>query len=329
MAGHSVLADVYADVFSLDELAQASGAAPSTLQALVDGGRLPLVTGTSFVRGADAVAIGRWLLDHDEREPFGLSSMQQARAERGEPGRLARMSSAGVHVMAAGLLLWTSGPRVDATVEEPAVRTRLVFVVDPGAGGSGGGGTPSRPRPQTRTRPEPPAEVAPVPQPPPLEATSFAAPVLSTMPATPSRVSTEEALDRTTRDPALVDGAGPGKTGGIGATQGSGIGEGTGPGEGGAGYGSGRGVSPPRLLREVKAVYSEDARRLGITGEVVLSIVIEADGRVGNVRVVRGLGAGLDERAVLAVREWQFAPARRLGTPVAVTVEAVVSFNLR
>ena len=127
----------------------------------------------------------------------------------------------------------------------------------------------------------------------------------------------------------LADGSGPGKTGGIGATQGSGIGEGTGPGEGGAGYGSGRGVSPPRLLREVKATYSEDARRLGITGEVVLSIVVEADGRVGNVRLVRGLGAGLDERAVAAVREWQFAPARRLGTPVAVAVEVVVSFNLR
>ena len=51
------------DVFSLDELARATGAAPSTLRGLVDSGRLPLVSGTSFVRGRDAVAIGRWLLD--------------------------------------------------------------------------------------------------------------------------------------------------------------------------------------------------------------------------------------------------------------------------
>src|SRR5688572_28341207 len=125
--------DVYADVFTLDELAKATGASPSTLLALVDSGRLPVVTGTSFVRGGDAVAIGRWLLDHDEREPFGLSSVLQSHLPGGEPGRLARMSSAAVHVMAAGILLWTSGPRVDATVEEPRVRTRLVFVVDPGA----------------------------------------------------------------------------------------------------------------------------------------------------------------------------------------------------
>jgi periplasmic protein TonB len=325
--------DVSGDVFSLDEVAQATGTSASTLRALIDSGRLPVVRGTTsgmtLVHGRDALAIGRWLLDHDEREPFGLSSVLQSGQRPDEPGRLARMSSAGVHVMAAGLLLWAGTPHVDATVEEPAVRTRLVFVVDPGAGSSGGGGTPSRPRPKTRTRPEPPAEAQPTPPPPPLETTSFAAPILSSMPATPSRVSTEEALDRTTRDATLADGVGPGKTGGIGDTQRSGIGEGTGPGEGGAGYGSGRGVSPPRLLREVKAVYSEDARRQGITGEVLLSIVIEADGRVGNVRVVRGLGAGLDERAVAAVREWQFAPARRLGTPVAVTVEVVVSFNLR
>jgi protein TonB len=239
------------------------------------------------------------------------------------------MSSAGAHVVAAGLLLWTSGPRVDATVEEPPTRTRLVFVVDPGRGSSGGGGTPSRPRPETRKSPEPPPEPPKTVPPPPLEATSFAAPVLSSMPATPSRVSTEEALDRTKRDPAVADGAGPGTTGGVGNTPRSGIGEGSGPGEGGAGYGNGRGVSPPRLLHEVKAVYTEDARRLGLTGEVVLSIVVEADGHVGNVRLVRGLGAGLDERAIAAVREWQFAPAKRLGTPVAVTVEAVVSFNLR
>lgn len=68
---------------------------------------------------------------------------------------------------------------------------------------------------------------------------------------------------------------------------------------------------------------------MGLIGDVVLSIVIEADGRVGNVRLVRGLGAGLDEQAIAAVRQWQFSPAKRLGTPVAVTVEAVMTFNLR
>jgi periplasmic protein TonB len=47
------------------------------------------------------------------------------------------------------------------------------------------------------------------------------------------------------------------------------------------------------------------------------------------VRVMRGLGGGLDERAVQAVRQWRFTPARRLGTPVDVMVEVAVEFRLR
>ncbi len=328
MAGSVFSKPVFSDVFSLDELAQATGSSPHALMALVESGRLPVIAGTSFVRGRDAVVLGRWLLDHEHGEPFGLSSTPREHEHAEGHARLARMSSAAVHVVAAGLLLWTSGPRADTAMEEPAPHTRLVFVVDPGAGSKGGGGRPSRPRPRPRAQPQPPVEVAPTP-PPPLQVATFAAPILSTLPTPPSRVSTREALNQATPDATIADGAGPGKTGGIGSTQRSGIGEGEGPGEGGAGNGSGSGVSAPRLLREVKAVYSEDARRRGITGEVVLAIVVEADGLVGDVRVVRGLGAGLDERAVAAVRGWQFVPARRLGAPVAVTVEAVVSFSLR
>jgi protein TonB len=45
--------------------------------------------------------------------------------------------------------------------------------------------------------------------------------------------------------------------------------------------------------------------------------------------VVRGLGAGLNERAIAAVRQWRFQPARRRGTPVAVVVNVSVGFSLR
>jgi len=47
------------------------------------------------------------------------------------------------------------------------------------------------------------------------------------------------------------------------------------------------------------------------------------------VRVRRGLDAGLDQRAIAAVREWRFAPARRQGEPVDVIVEVSVEFTLR
>ena len=53
------------------------------------------------------------------------------------------------------------------------------------------------------------------------------------------------------------------------------------------------------------------------------------DGSVGDVRVMQGLGSGLDERAVAAVRQWRFDPARRKGVAVDVIVEVAVEFSLR
>ena len=91
----------------------------------------------------------------------------------------------------------------------------------------------------------------------------------------------------------------------------------------------GSGVEPPRLLHEVKPSYSEDARRRGIEGSVVLEIVVRDDGRVGDLRVIQRLGYGLDDRAMEAVRQWRFTPATRVGQPVDVIVEVAVEFLLR
>jgi protein TonB len=79
----------------------------------------------------------------------------------------------------------------------------------------------------------------------------------------------------------------------------------------------------------VKAQYTDEARRRGTTGNVILEIVVNRDGTVGEVSIRRGLGVGLDERAIAAVRQWKFAPARRLGEPVDVIVEVAVEFMLR
>jgi len=129
--------------------------------------------------------------------------------------------------------------------------------------------------------------------------------------------------------PGDAGGAGTGRDGGSGPGRGNGIGDGTNGGTGGGPYRPGSGIEPPRLLREVKATYSEEARRANITGDVVMEVVVRADGTVGSARVTRGLGFGLDERATAAVREWRFTPARRLGVPVDVIVEVAMEFNLR
>ena len=83
------------------------------------------------------------------------------------------------------------------------------------------------------------------------------------------------------------------------------------------------------MLKEVKPDYSEEARRRGVEGDVVMEIVVRHDGSVGDVRVLQGLGQGLDERAIAAVRRWRFAPATRRGVPVDVLVEVAMEFKLR
>jgi TonB family protein len=110
---------------------------------------------------------------------------------------------------------------------------------------------------------------------------------------------------------------------------GPGIGPGSGGGTGGGPYRGGSGITPPSLLREVKPDYTEEGRRRGIEGEVELEIVIRHDGSVGDVRLLHGLGSGLDERAIDAVRQWRFSPATRQGAPVDVFVQVSVEFRLR
>jgi periplasmic protein TonB len=79
----------------------------------------------------------------------------------------------------------------------------------------------------------------------------------------------------------------------------------------------------------VKPDYTDEGRRRTIEGDVVLEIVVRSDGTVGSVKLLQGLGAGLDQRATEAVRQWRFSPARRYGTPVDVIVEVAMEFKLR
>ena len=82
------------------------------------------------------------------------------------------------------------------------------------------------------------------------------------------------------------------------------------------------------MLREVKPDYTEAARGEAVEGDVLLEVIVLADGSVGEVRVLRGLGFGLDERAVAAMRQWRFRPAERGGVPVSVFVEVAMTFRL-
>ena len=268
---------------------------------------------------------------------------------RGIRGPLAVSSSLHAGLIAALVAMTMLGfGRVEATSEpvEPQPM-RLVYLAIPGPGGGGGGGglkqltKPPKaerkgsehldsPIPRRTPPPEPdPPPPEPLPEPEPLP------PVQAPVVEAPANERDRSGLPEPTNE--VADSRGPGTNGGVGAGdgtglgsgEGSGIGEGEGGGTGGGPYRPGSGITPPGLLHEVKPDYTEEARRLGIRGDVVMEIVVRRDGRVGDVRVLQGLGHGLDERAVAAVRQWSFSPATRRGTPVDVMVEVAMEFKLR
>jgi TonB family protein len=78
------------------------------------------------------------------------------------------------------------------------------------------------------------------------------------------------------------------------------------------------GAELPVLVTRVDARYPEPARRLNLSGDVVLRIVVEANGTVGRIEVLTPGPAGMTEAAGDAVRRWTFRPARVAGQPVAV-----------
>jgi TonB family protein len=123
-------------------------------------------------------------------------------------------------------------------------------------------------------------------------------------------------------------GIGSGKGGGVGSGSGVGFGPGSGAGYGGGVYRIGGGVSAPVPVFKPEPEYSEEARKAKYQGSVTLAIVIMPDGSTSNIRVVRPLGLGLDEKAIEAVTKWKFRPSLKDGKPVAVSANVEVNFRL-
>lgn len=87
-------------------------------------------------------------------------------------------------------------------------------------------------------------------------------------------------------------------------------------------------VLPAEILSKPTPVYTQEARSLRIEGEVLLEVVLEASGKLRVVRVVRGLGHGLDDNAVKAAEQIHFKPAVRDGQPTDSTVVVHIIFQI-
>jgi len=128
--------------------------------------------------------------------------------------------------------------------------------------------------------------------------------------------------------PGSGGGIGSGSGGGIGSGKGAGYGPGEGGGVGGGAYSIGGGVSAPSVLYKVDPEYSEEARKAKYSGTVVLYIEVDTTGHARNMRILKGIGLGLDEKALDAVNKWRFKPGLKDGKPVVVRAQIEVNFRL-
>jgi len=123
-------------------------------------------------------------------------------------------------------------------------------------------------------------------------------------------------------------GIGSGSGGGVGLGSGAGVGTGSGGGIGGGVYKVGGGISAPQALATPDPEYTEEARNAKTQGMCVLRLIVDDQGNPRDIRVVRGLGFGLDAKAIDAVKQWRFQPAMKDGRPVSVLISVEVGFHL-
>lgn len=123
-------------------------------------------------------------------------------------------------------------------------------------------------------------------------------------------------------------GMGSGNGGGIGPGSGAGYGPGHGGNFGGGAYRIGGGVSAPVPIYKPEPEYSEEARKAKFQGTVVLFIVVDEKGNPRDLKVIRPLGLGLDQKAIEAVTKWKFRPGMKDGHPVPVQATIEVNFRL-
>ena len=128
--------------------------------------------------------------------------------------------------------------------------------------------------------------------------------------------------------PLLGNSMGNGRGSGLGSGNGAGLGSGVGGNYGGGVRQVGGGVSEPKLIHEVEPEFSEEARKAKFMGNVLVSLVVDEHGVPQGVHVTRGVGMGLDEKAVDAVKQYRFRPATEGGKPVAVYLNVEVAFQI-
>ncbi|MEQ1949207.1 MAG: energy transducer TonB [Bryobacteraceae bacterium] len=258
----------------------------------------------------------------------------------GGNGTSAGIGSLLIHVGVVALLLFLGSLKpVQKMMKEtailiaPDISQYIGKKMDKQSGGGGGGGARSpieaskgklpKPKPRQFTPPRVDEVQAKLPMPasiiapddiPNIDASNFGDPLSK--------------LGIPSNGTGGLGGIGSGIGGGVGSGRGAGVGPGSGGGFGGGVYRIGGGVSAPSVLSKVEPEYSEEARKAKWQGTVVLQLVVDDQGRPQNLKVLRSLGLGLDQKAIEAVEKWRFKPGMKDGKAVPVMATIEVNFRL-
>jgi periplasmic protein TonB len=242
-------------------------------------------------------------------------------------------ASFAIHGLILAIIIYaaTHATQVVQQVNQATEKLDFIFLDQPKPGpGGGGGGRPKDPEPPRKAEivAAKAPQAKPIPKPADVPTPEVTVPV-QTPQAVVTLPGTLAQIDSTIGTGA----AGGGKGTGIGTGTGSGVGEGSGGGFGGGVYQIGNGVTSPQLIREVKPNYTGDAMRAKLQGVVEMEAVVLPDGSVdpNRIKITRSLDStfGLDQQAIIAVKQWRFRPGTYKGSPVPVLVNVELTFTLR
>jgi protein TonB len=261
--------------------------------------------------------------------PFGFA--ERARAPRSS---MATWFAVGAHAVALLVLLLVASQHRMITAPKQIAISQLVVPVmpppiAPSASRLGGGGGHHDPAPASQGHlPKFAQEQLLAPKLPPPDAARLA--------VEPSVVVQKDLnmADNTLPNLGLPNSSahgvslGNGSGTGIGSGDGAGLGPGSGGNTGGGVYSIGGGVSRPVLVYEPQAEFSEEARKAKFSGNVEVQLWVDEKGMPSHIRVIHGVGMGLDDKAIEAVRQYRFKPAMKDGKPVTVDIYVDVNFQI-
>jgi protein TonB len=229
------------------------------------------------------------------------------------------------------LLLWLFKQKVITLTQKVTQVVELTApppMAPPKATAMGGGGGQRGPTPVTKGTPPKAADMQIVPPkaPPPDPPKIAIEPTIEVQ--KDLKMASSIPQIGVANSPLVGMSMGNGRGTGLGSGNGSGLGPGSGGNTGGGPRRIGGGVSAPQLIFSVEPEFSEEARKAKVAGNVLVNLWVDEKGLPQRVHVIRGVGMGLDEKAVAAVRQYKFKPAMENGKPVLVELNVEVNFQI-